>query len=508
MRSLVRSKPIVPLLSLVMVALVSLSLAVSTLHPLTARAASPQFAPRGELDCNGYSKIQQPVKRNFPCADITGLHGERGEDNGHYIGHDEPSTQFLSNRPGSGNNVRWDITLPKEHTLPATQTFQNTATFWFSMALCEPSSYPLNPCVPDSDKNPPSQFSNDPSVAGSAFLELQFYPPGFYPYITQLSCDATHWCAAMTIDSLKCDPAAPTCNENCTEPANFAFIQRDGVPTGPPGPASATDATFTPNTQTLLMNQGDQIEITMHDTPQGVINVLRDKTTGQRGFMVASAANGFQSLDVNTCAPTNFSFHPEYNTAKLHNVDSWTFLQANIGIAYELGHFEPADNDDDDGGCFSGPLVPGCIYADSDYDGNSYLSDWPDGTNHTATPALIHPPRSFSGEDSSVGSLSASDLPDGAYSHKYTSLIFETEVLSTEPSCQDDGSGCTVPPPGAAFYPFYAQSGHGSNCVLTFGNDIRGSTINDFGRDAEYGGPDLPWFFGTADSGVRPNPCS
>ena len=495
MRSLVRSKPILTLFSLVMVTLVSLSLAVSMLHPALAHAAGAQFASRGELDCNGYSPLQQSVKRNFPCADMTGLHGERGEDNGYYIGHDEPSTQFLSSQHGSGNNVRWDMTLPKEHALPATQTFQNTATFWYSMSLCEQASYPLNPCTPDSDKNPPSKFSNDPSVAGSAILELQFYPPGFYPYLTQLSCDATHWCAAMTIDSLKCDPAAPTCNPNCTEPANFAFIQRDGVPTGPPGPASATDATFTPNRQTLLMNQGDDIQITMHDTPHGLINSITDKTTGQNGFMVASGANGFQSLDVNTCAPNPFDFHPEFDTAKLHNVVSWTFLQANIGIAYEIGHFETADNDSDDAACFSGPLLPGCIANDTDYDGNSYQPDWPDGTRNTPTSALIHTPRSGTerGED---------------YAHRYDALIFQTEVLSTEPNCQDDGSGCTVPPPGATFYPFYAQSGHGANCVLTFGNDIRDSTINDFGRDAQYGGPDLAWFFGTADSGIHPNPCA
>ncbi|MGH2481023.1 MAG: hypothetical protein ACRDHW_15315, partial [Ktedonobacteraceae bacterium] len=355
--------------SLVMITVVSLSLAFSTLHPVVAHAAAPQFAPRGELDCNGYSPIQQTIKHNFPCADMTGLHGERGEDNEHYIGHDEPSAQFLSNRPGSGNNVRWSIALPKEHPLPATQTFENAATFWFSMSLCEQSSYPLNPCTPDSDKNPPSKFSNDPSVAGSAILELQFYPPGFYPFLNQLSCDATHWCAAMTIDSFKCDPAAPTCNPNCIEPANFAFIQRDGVPTGPPGPASTTDATFTPNAQTLMMNQGDNLEITMHDTPDGVTNIVHDITTHQSGYMVASAANAFQSLDVKTCAPTNFSFHPEFSTAKLHNVVSWTFLQANIGIAYEIGHFETADNDSDDSPCFSGPLLPGCIGNDTDYDG-------------------------------------------------------------------------------------------------------------------------------------------
>lgn len=504
MKSCVRPKRTLTLFSLTMVTFISLALAISILQPSTARAATPQFAPRGELDCNGYSLIQQPVKRHLPCADMTGLHGERGEDNEHYIGHDEPSTQFLSNIPGSGNNVRWNITLPQEHPLPATQTFQNAATFWFSMSLCEQASFPLNPCTLDSDKNPPSKFSNDPSVAGSAILELQFYPPGFYPYLTQLSCDATHWCAAMTIDSLKCDPNASACNPNCTEPVNFAFIQRDGVPTGPPGPASTTNATFTPNEQTLLMNQGDDITVTMHDTPHGVINMLTDNTTGQSGYMVASAANAFQSLNVQTCAPTNFSFHPEFSTAKLHNVVSWTFLQANIGIAYEIGHFETADNDADDGTCFTGPLVPGCTSDDTDYDGNSYQADWPNGMSNTATPALIRPPHSYSGDDDD-GDDDA--YGDWKYTHEYSSLIFQTEVLSTESSCQKDGSGCTVPPSGAAFYPFYAQSLIDDDCALTFGDDILGSTVNDFGRDAEYGNSDLAWFFGTADSGIRPNPC-
>jgi hypothetical protein len=46
---------------------------------------------------------------------------------------------------------------------------------------------------------------------------------------------------------------------------------------------------------------------------------------------------------VNTCAPNPFDFHPEFDTAKLHNVVSWTFLQASIGIAYEIDHFEAAE---------------------------------------------------------------------------------------------------------------------------------------------------------------------
>jgi hypothetical protein len=497
MRSLVRPKLILMLIAVVMGAPATVSLAIAPIHANVAHARALLFPATGELDCNGYSKIQRPLKRNFPCADITGHNGERGEDNGHYIGHDEPSAQFISNVPGSGNNVRWEIRLPQEHALPATQTFENLATFWFSMALCEPTSYPLNPCIPNSDQNSPSRFSNDPTAGGSAFLELQFYPPGFYPYLTQLSCDATHWCAAMTIDSLKCDPAAPICNPNCTEPANFAFIQKDGIPAGPPGPASATNATFTPNAQTLLMNQGDQIEITMHDTAQGVINRVDDKTTGQSGFMVGSAENGFQSLDVNTCAPTNFDFHPEFNTAQLRNVDSWTFLEANIGIAFELGHFEVGTNGDgdaDDGACFPGPTVPGCSGADLDYDGTSYQPDWPDGTPNTPTSIQIYAPRSA--------------WEDNQYTSQYPSLMFETEVLSTESTCNSDGSGCTMPPPGATFYPFFAQSRQGAKCNLTFGNDIRGTTINDFGRDAEYGEPDFTWFWGTTSSGILPNPCT
>src|SRR2546423_7325313 len=33
---------------------------------------------------------------------------------GHYVGHDEPSNLFYSNQPGSGNQNRWQLTLPKD----------------------------------------------------------------------------------------------------------------------------------------------------------------------------------------------------------------------------------------------------------------------------------------------------------------------------------------------------------------------------------------------------------
>jgi hypothetical protein len=115
--------------------------------------------------------------------------------------------------------------------------------------------------------------------------------------------------------------------------------------------------------------------------------------------MVASAANGFQNTDPNTCAGSNFSFHPEYSTARFGNFVPWAALQFNINIAVEIGHFTPGingDGDADDPPCFPGPTVAGCLNlaegGDIDFDGTSYRFDWPDGTEHTATSLLVTNP--------------------------------------------------------------------------------------------------------------------
>ncbi len=53
-------------------------------------------------------------------------------------------------------------------------------------------------------------------------------------------------------------------------------------------------------------------------------------------------------------------------------------------------------------------------------------------------------------------------------------------------------TGCTVPPSGPGdFYPYWTRvtstgSGHAS-CTLEFGNVSRGTGVNDFGGDAQYG---------------------
>ena len=99
---------------------------------------------------------------------------------------------------------------------------------------------------------------------------MQFYPPGFAPFITQISCDKTHWCASLHINSVECTAGFVTCNPNCLETTNFAFIQMNGVPTGPAGPDVMNAASATPNAETLLINQGDKLTVTINDTPGNV----------------------------------------------------------------------------------------------------------------------------------------------------------------------------------------------------------------------------------------------
>jgi hypothetical protein len=486
-------------------------LANAALSLLMFSPASPaqSFKPVGGLDCNGHSLVQKPLRPQDACTDFFDADGDRGYDNGHYVGHDEPSIGFISTVPHSGNNVQWEFTLPRERPVPATQSFENFITFWFSMALCDPNSgFVRGPCISDSDKN-------NPNSAGSAFLEMQFYPPGNPPFITQISCDLTHWCASLHINSLETMDNGKL-NPNCTETTNFAFIQRDGIPTGPPGPNNIDASSVTPNSRTLLMNQGDRLRVTIKDEPGnihgGVVTLIEDLSTGQSGFMIASAHNGYQTTNPNTCAGTNFSFHPEFDTAKFGNFVSWAALQANVNFAMEAGHFTPGahgDNDADDAPCFPGPTVAGCIGADTDFDGTSYLFDWPDGTRNNATSVAIQ-----SVKGGGIGPLSPSD-DTGNYDQPFPIIQLETEVAASEKTCKPNGVGCVVPPVGARFYPFYAVTKNGGNddssndregCTLLFGN-FSGPGINNFGGDAQYGAPNLYWFFAQSSGGPQANPC-
>jgi hypothetical protein len=523
-------------------------IAASSLAAGSVVHASGSIAPNpaGALDCNGFSPIQHTIKVAGICTDVRGLAnvdnantwGGHFYDNGHYIGHDEPDMTFNSTKAGSGNTVSWSETLPTDPAkLPTVKTpgsdvahwFQLSIAPWFSMALCNGNSYPLLPCTPQSDANAPACITvscspNSYPGAGSSFLEMQFYPPGDAPFVDSISCDNTHWCASLHINDLECTFGFAQCNTSCEEPTNFAFVQRDGVPTGPPNPQQATVASFTPNNQTLLMSPGDRLTIHIADAPapggaHALMVSIADLTTGKSGFMQASAANGFASTSITNCSGTLFNYEPEYSSAKRLNIVPWAALQTDISTEYEIGHFEactsvsnfvgtgaggPGDpvynkchgpyeaaadssaGETGDAPCFfkgdtHGTLnsppneVAGCLLGafsnDVDFDGSPYWPEWPTGTAATATL-----PGSF--RQSVPSSRGAG----------YASYFFQTDVALSEPTCAPSTpTGCAVPPPNApgSFYPYFSKQSTQSVCTIEFGNVTAG--VNAFGRDAQYG---------------------
>jgi hypothetical protein len=537
--------PALPVILTVVALILGLGAAVTT---QAARAASAGVRPAkvGGLDCNGLSPVQRPVKLAIQCVDPRGSDAGRFEDNGHYIGHDEPSVRFLSTQPGSGDNTTLTERLPSEPAaLPTvshpgrdvTHTFELTIAPWLSTTVCDPQSTPMLPCTPESDANAPSASSPG---AGAAFVELQFYPPGFAPFADSISCDNTHWCSALTIDSLECN-ADGTCNQDCTEPVNFAFIQTNGVPAGPPSPQLSDLATVTPNARTLLMNPGDAITVQMFDAriPGGHALEARetDLTTGRSGFMIASAANGFMNTSPADCSGTPFNFQPEYSSARSQNIIPWGIGPYMINDQFEVGHFEPCTSvvgsavftegsfsdtyyqtcrgpydtvtedpnlEPDDAPCFNfgdthggtaAPnLVTGCdVFTDAigdlDYDGTSYYPNWPDSVRPDRFPSTF---------------LQLQPTTNGG--HRYPQIQFMTDASASELNTNCDlnsGAGCVLPPQGPGhFYPYFTQARVGGACVWEFGNMRNGNT---FGGDAEYGSVGAGTL-GAFAGPIRPNP--
>jgi hypothetical protein len=305
------------------------------------------------LDCNGWSnayKAARPPMREL-CTDPISIHNGKASrliDNGWYVGHDEPSVKFISSANGSGNTMTYTMQLPVDPSAAPTASGSVTdygelsVAPWFGLAMCDPKSYPQNPCTPDSDKN--SGLISNPNAAGSAFMELQFYPPGFAPFIDSESCSATQWCSAINIDSLACTFNFATCNTACEEPVNFAFLQTNGVPSGPAAPQDPSVSTFVPNGNTLMMNPGDSLKVSISDPSGGLLTQVWDLTTGQTGYMQASASNGFANTNMADCSGNPFTWHAEYNTAKQPNQVPWAALEGGVLMEQEIGHGESCDS--------------------------------------------------------------------------------------------------------------------------------------------------------------------
>lgn len=500
--------------------------------PVAAQAARAMSSTHVFLNC----------VRIRLCTDVA----ESDQAFGTYVGHDEPSNLFYSNISGSGNKMQWHLRLPTD---PATKSggvpksskqsfnFQLHPAFWFGMAMCDTQSDP-NPgrvgCKPDSNGNVfdnpnPNASDSISKHPGTAFMEMQFYPPGWVTWPAGSSCDATQWCAALNIDSLSRDPINgtvlnPTCQAVTGEEyVNFAFITKDGHPQAPVNPVESTLATFTPNAhKDLFMNSGDNLLVAMRDTEHGLRIDIQDQTTGEHGFMVTSAANTFGQVKYapapsSECTDLPYDFHPMYSTSTPHTRVPWAAHSYNIAFSDEIGHFDyctgstpiPASStgvscpkgdsegvagdkeatDGDDNLCYPASQstlvqVSGCLDANAGFDGVSYKTLWPDGNPKHPTSILFSSP-----------------LTGG--SQNYTRSAFETDLPAIEPSCtimSANDPGCTLLPvtddgASADFYPYFStregenqfnQGNHGQGeCLWQIGGAIPDSNL--FGGNAQYG---------------------
>ena len=578
-----------PAVGVIVAGQLTLAGSVATAAP-AAKTTATSVAPNqttNELDCNGYSTKYKSVRSMAGdlCTDpIQVKNGKASRfyaPGWKYVGHDEPSVKFISNAQNSANTFNYLYRLPIDPAKSPTNNGsvtdygQLSVAPWFGLPMCDPNSYPQNPCTPDSDSN--LGAINNPADAGSAFMELQFYPPGYTPFMDNTSCSPTKWCAAVTIDSLEAN-AAFQVNPACEEPVNFAYLQTNGVPAGPPSPQLADVSSDLPNAHTLEINPGDALDVSITDPAAGFTTTVHDLTTGQTGWMTASAANGFMNTNVNTCAGTPFTFHAEYNTAKQQNQVPWAALEGGVLMQTETGHsevcssvtnqdpfseafangqsytdnsvFDTCNGGSDPGSTGENPAnfataetqgLTGpqacqtqgdeCEYGDGfcfakgtrtavvngvntteysaanecfanraqngdlDFDGVPYQPNtWPDGTNNHPTSQEVVGPFDSSG-------------------HSYPTIQFETDIAGSEFLCNvATGHGCTAPPLGAHFYPYWSltatQDGLGTSttgCEWTFGNAIP-HLVNNFGRDFEYGKPDVARFGGTLTSQTMANP--
>lgn len=453
--------------------------------------------------------------------------------NGSYTGHDEPSLLFYDSHAGSGNSNVYLLTLPKDAPTKPTQNgnggvwnFQLHPAFWLGMAMCDTQSDPnFNnaTCTPDSDTNIFDNTSN-PSAPdyigkhpGTAFMEMQFYPPGWVN-----GCDAKKWCAALNIDSLSDDGAtgdpnnADCIDKTGEEYVNFAFITLNGKSQAPADPLRATNATYTPSAKDLFMNPGDELKVDMHDTTNGFKVTVNDLTTGQTGSMTASIANkfGHPKWDPtgSICTDLPYAFHPMYATSSEHTRVTWTAHTYNVSFSDEIGHFEfcdkvnnhgdctkkgandPGGVDPDDTFCFKAPPPPfvsvsGCTETDNDFDGTSYGHTWPGSTTNQTKEQNMHPaPIRFT----------SPLYTNGGSKHNYERMGFEVDMPRIErpsdsPNNNCDkttGSGCVNPPNGAAFYPIYSTFKiKRAGCWWQEGGAHIPDIVNDFGgtSSTEYG---------------------
>jgi hypothetical protein len=504
-----------------------------------------------------------------------------------YIGHDEPATLFYSNKPGAGNNVNWNLRLPtdpptrpKQNGSGGTYNFELHPAFWLGMVMCDPNGSPnpggvngkpANPCVPNSDSNifesqnpsSPKYFGLGP---GQAYEEMQFYPPGWVPWPQGIGCTSKQWCAALNIDTFQDNENTGGFNNTAcinavsTEYVNFAFITKNGVATSPAGPLNPNK--FVPDpTKDFLMHSGDNLTTHLFDTPNGLKVTIVDHTTHASGSMTASKANGFQTIkwapNAAKCTGVPWNFHPEFSTSSPLTRNVNAAHTYNIAFSDEIGHFEycgkvgtdplstclrPLGADTNDGDT-AGPApegddvfclpaqaslnvkIGGCLSEDTDFDGVSYLFDWPGSISNPTADHLLNPTSFLYTSPTTTGSNFPQMVFEGDQSRNESDdTAFRVDVFCQRhvlnPRDPVPGTGCVNPPPNSTFYPFYSTRNVNGECMWQEGGPYIPGTVDKFGgsAQAEYGPirvvsyPTAPYGLITKRlnvfrSPIRDNPC-
>ncbi len=322
------------------------------------------------------------------CADPSGGLG------GYYVCRDEPSIEFKSKLPGSGNDVTYVMTLPKDPAVEpnasgaggTTWNFELRPTFWFGMTMCDTESAPefTKACTPDSDAN--DLTGTNPRAAnyigkhpGNAYMELQFCGPGYVEQFEGFGCTATQYCAAMTIDSRTLD-------------------QNHG--------AAATNGT--------------------------------ENTKACNPYILGGPE------PINWAYVTRSAFHPECSTANTRG-NTWSAHTYNVAMSDEIGHFENClaidenfncthpgsqdagviDEDDLNSFCVPGTdstlvKIEGCFSADEDWGSQAYQPDWPGTIRSPFVDSAVHPtPLHFTS-------------PLTVRGRNYSTIAFETDLPALE----------------------------------------------------------------------------
>ncbi len=516
--------------------------AAVTTSGISAGAANPQYHSATWKGCA--SSIQLCTEVDDPLSAF-----------GHYVGHDEPSVLFYSNEPGSGNHMTYNVTLPTEPSGAFDNTkgysLETSPALWFGMAMCDTQSYPeqSQQCTPDTDSNivVPGTTKSAPGVA---FMELQFYPPGFASQFAAFSCHSTDWCAAMTIDSLSEDPFnGLLLNQSCInqiggnpEYVNFAYLTKSGKPIGPPNPLQFQfigSGDPRSSSDTFFMKQGDKLTVNLHDSANGLVATVTDHTQGTVGSMTASAANHFGQIKFqpsgHSCQEIDYTFHPMFSTSSPLTRVLWAAHTYNIAMDAETGHFdfcssidantascngiegipgetEPAEglsSNSDDFGCFSDTqnLNPAYFPPPGQSTGYCLIANDP-GFDGTTDHEAYWPNSLTPGTQRETPFLFTSPLTGNNDSEAYPSTALETDLPRIEAAdlggaCnRTTGVGCVNPPvtddgQPAPFYTYFSFLKSGNRCMWAAGD--LGQAPAGHASSSQQFGPELfspYWKFG------------